>query len=136
MADYTTLDQVRAMLPDDIDLDNIDRPYATDVSVWITNDSERYDVAVAAGGGTVPVTGNDLGDANMLITRDAVYQIMAVRGAAGKSATETVWDRWHQEFEAKLLLLSSPETSTATSTASNPSGGVVVDPWFTRDMVF
>src|SRR5689334_5973619 len=132
MADYTTLDEVRAMLPNDIDLDNTEHPDADAVSVWITNTSKACDVALAAGGATVPATGDLAGKMNMLVTREIVYQVMVTRGNLEKDSQIS---EWHDEFVEELRILSNPETTTVTSTASNPSGGVAVDPWFTRDQV-
>ena len=137
MADYTTIAKVEALLPKGavIDDGSSDKPARADVVVMISDLTKQIDAAVTRGGGTPQLTGDAAGEADLLSKREAVYQILTIRGVEYDKDKTPEWVKWHTEFEAYIDRLGGVVEGGGTSVVLGaPRRGADVDPWFTRDM--
>src|SRR5690349_10645552 len=104
----------------------------------ISDLTKQIDAAITRGGGTPQLTGDAAGEADLLSKREAVYQILTIRGVEYDKDKTPEWVKWHTEFEAYLDRLGGVVEGGAAAPAvvGAPMRGAYVDPWFTRDQTF
>lgn len=108
MADYTTLDKVRALVPRDINIDETTDPTSAQVAVWITQVTARLDFALAEGGRTAPATdATELSAFDLLCAQEVAWMVMYRNNAAAAD------HEWHTTFEEELVRLVGELASTA-----------------------
>ena len=130
MSAYTTIANVRKVMPGGASLSELTTPNLADVTGWITSVSAEVDVVLGIGGFTIPVT--DTATIDMLdirAAREVAYQVMTARGAWAPGTSPPFWAKWHDEFEAMLKSLSDGEGASADTVVG--SAGM---PWcYTMD---
>lgn len=113
MSAYTTIAAVKATMPGDAPLTEITTPRISDAVNWIASASAQVDVALVAGGQTLPITDTALlALLDIRVAREVAYQVLTTRGAWAPNASPPFWTKWHDEFEAMLETMSNPEQAS------------------------
>ena len=117
---YSSIDEVQALLPLDVQVDQTTHPTYAEVTNWLSELDSTINVAITAGGVVLPITGDILAWVSQLVAKRCAYQVMQARGAAAKE--ESLWQGYLAEWEEAIKKLESPETSVAAgASALKPS---------------
>lgn len=106
MADYTDVSSVRAVLPNEVPLDDTTSvPSVATANLWIAQVTNQVNIAFKAGGASLPiaVTETDiLGALKLVCAREVAYQVMVTRGAVEDPKNKPLWTGYHEEYEEML----------------------------------
>lgn len=106
MADYCTLDQVRAALPGKTPLHSASDPSDTDANTWITQSGAMVDVALAAGNFVSPAV--DTAQMNaiaLLCAGEVAFRVMERRVGTDTQQDNTSWGGYHRDFKEALAMM-------------------------------
>ena len=117
---YTTIAKVQALLPEDEQIDSTRHPVYDDVTVFLVGVTGTIDVALSAGGASLPITDQPTLDwLDLLQAKETAYLIMQARGTSKEKAS--LWQGYHDEFAAAMEKLSDPATTSAVASSMTPS---------------
>jgi len=134
--EYTSLDQVRAILPKDVEITAESEPSIAQANVWLTQAEATYDSARG-----VATLQADKDAAAALCSGEVAYKIQLTRSGGSKEFADSAWMQYHKDFLAATGQTESgvtagglvPPSSYTMNAPDNPDS--TVNPIFKREQV-
>lgn len=137
MATYTTIEMVQSLLPEDNQIDDGSSPTKAEVESWLPGLDGELNVAIATGGGAVPVVGADMIKfLNLLEAGEAAYRVLQAKGVT--KLKESLFQDYHVTWTNWITKLSDKKTAVtaAGSTAGAPTSVTDIVPRMKKDKVY